>query len=325
MGAVGWRAATQRALYGEGGFYRRTAGPAAHFRTSVHATPLFAEAVLALARATELGTVVDVGAGRGELLLALDRLDPALRLVGVEVADRPPGLPPRLEWCAEPPPVSGALLLANEWLDDVPVDVAVATDDGPRLVLVDPGTGSESVGGELTPDDRAWLARWWPLDDAEPGARAEIGLPRDAAWAGAVGSLTHGLAVAVDYAHDRHTRPAAGSLAGYRGGRQVRPVPDGSCDVTCHVALDACAAGGARAGATATLLTDQRTALTALGLSTGLPDRGLAHRAPTDYLAGLARASQAGELVARGGLGDFGWLVQAVGVPLPQPLTGTER
>ncbi|HEX6920890.1 MAG TPA: hypothetical protein VF314_11705, partial [Actinomycetes bacterium] len=68
MGVTGWREATERALYGEGGFFRRTTGPGAHFRTSVHASPLFARAVLTLARAADLDTVVDVGAGHGELL-----------------------------------------------------------------------------------------------------------------------------------------------------------------------------------------------------------------------------------------------------------------
>ncbi|MEU3502835.1 hypothetical protein ABZ726_19445, partial [Streptomyces hundungensis] len=41
----GWRAAAEEALYGDGGFYLRPEGPAGHFRTSVHASPLFAAAV----------------------------------------------------------------------------------------------------------------------------------------------------------------------------------------------------------------------------------------------------------------------------------------
>ena len=46
---VSWRVATERALYGPDGFFRRHR-PGAHFRTSVHASPLFAEAVARLAR-----------------------------------------------------------------------------------------------------------------------------------------------------------------------------------------------------------------------------------------------------------------------------------
>ncbi|MER7036018.1 hypothetical protein ABT334_34275, partial [Streptomyces albidoflavus] len=70
----GWREATRTALYGDEGFYRRPEGPAGHFRTSVHASGLFASAIarLLVRTARELGSgtvdLVDVGAGRGELL-----------------------------------------------------------------------------------------------------------------------------------------------------------------------------------------------------------------------------------------------------------------
>ena len=49
--------------------------------------------------------------------------------------------------CGKPidlPPVTG-LLVANEWLDDVPLDVVEQTGDGPRLVLVD-ADGAGSLG-----------------------------------------------------------------------------------------------------------------------------------------------------------------------------------
>ncbi|HEU4513570.1 MAG TPA: hypothetical protein VFR87_10740, partial [Nocardioidaceae bacterium] len=62
-----WKKAWDAALYGPGGFFRRESA-AAHFRTSVHASPLFARAVVELARRAGLDTIVDVGAGRGELL-----------------------------------------------------------------------------------------------------------------------------------------------------------------------------------------------------------------------------------------------------------------
>ncbi len=318
-----WREATRRALYGPDGFYRAAAGPGAHFRTSVHASPLYAEALLTLARSAGLTTVVDVGSGRGELLLALHRLDPSLRLVAVELADRPPGLPGVIEWRASLADYRDALLVANEWLDNVPVDVVVLTRAGPRVLLVDPRTGAEREGPEPAAPDLAWLDGWWPL--VRIGDRAEVGLPRDEAWSGAVAALRAGIAVAVDYAHSRAERPAAGSLTGYRAGRQVPPVPDGSCDLTSHVALDACAAAGERAGATSTLLTTQRRALGALGVAGDLPGRALSRERPGAYLAALARAGQVAELRARGGLGDFGWLVQAVGADLPPLLLADQR
>lgn len=319
---VPWREATEEALYGDGGFYRRTGGPAAHFRTSVHASPLFAEALLRLALVTGLRTVVDVGSGRGELLAQLHLWDPALRLVGVDVVDRPAELPAAVEWSSVVPEVDAALLVANEWLDNVPVDVAVRTADGDRLALVDPATGTETTGGPPSARDAAWLDRWWPL--VEDGERAEIGWPRDLAWAKALDRLGSGIAVAVDYAHETADRPSLGTLTGYRDGRQVTPVPDGSCDVTAHVALDACAEAGRRAGATATVLTTQRDALTALGLVAEQPHSELASTDANAYVAAIVRVGQLAELRERGGLGDFGWLVQSFETPLPDALLGEQ-
>ena len=43
-----------------------------------------------------------------------------------------------------------------------------------------------------------------------------------------------------------------------------------------------------------------------------------AERDPAGYLAALARAGEAAELTDPGGLGGFGWLVQAVGRQLPE-------
>ncbi|MFH9138460.1 SAM-dependent methyltransferase [Streptomyces sp. NPDC017524] len=320
----GWREAAQAALYGYEGFYRSRLrspeGPAGHFRTSVHASPLFAAAVARLLTGTarELGTgtvaLVDVGAGRGELLtgvlaaLAGRPGGPDVTAYAVEVADRPPGLDPRIEWCAEPPAGVTGLLFANEWLDDVPAEVAEADADGvPRYVQVRTSDGAERLGAAVSGADAAWLERWWPL--TAPGERAEIGRTRDAAWARAVGSLTAGLAVAVDYAHVRGARPPFGTLTGFRGGREVRPVPDGSCDLTSHVALDACAAAVPYASAE---LTDQRTALHRLGVGGDRPPIGLAATDPAGYVRALSAAGEAAELTARGGLGDFGWLLHRV-------------
>ncbi|MFF3973913.1 SAM-dependent methyltransferase [Streptomyces rubiginosohelvolus] len=326
----GWREAAQAALYGDEGFYRSPVrspeGPAGHFRTSVHASPLFATAVAGLltgiARELDTGMValVDVGAGRGELLTGvLAALPEGLDVTpyAVEVAARPPGLDPRIEWCAEPPAGVAGLLFANEWLDNVPVEVAEADAEGvPRYVRVRTSDGAERLGTEVTGADAAWLERWWPL--SAPGERAEIGRPRDAAWAGAVGSLTAGLAVAVDYTHVRGARPPFGTLTGFRGGREVRPVPDGSCDLTAHVALDACAAAVAEAGIDAsTELTDQRAALRRLGVGGDRPPLSLATTDPAGYVRALTAAGEAAELTARGGLGDFGWLLHRVGLPEP--------
>jgi SAM-dependent MidA family methyltransferase len=317
----GWRAAAEDALYGPEGFYRRPEGPAGHFRTSVHASALFAGAVArllcrvdeALGRPATLD-FVDLGAGRGELVTGVLAALPAevaarVRAYAVELADRPQGLGHGIEWLAEPPKGITGLLFANEWLDNVPVEVAEVDSVGvPRLVLVRED-GTERLGEPLSGAEAAWLARWWP-QAPEEGLRAEIGLPRDTAWASAVATLDRGLAVAVDYGHTADTRPPFGTLTGFREGRETAPVPDGSCDLTAHVALDACALPGAHR------LT-QRAALHALGLTGARPPLALASTDPTEYVRALASAGEAAELTATGGLGDFGWLVQSVGIPDP--------
>lgn len=303
-----WREATTEALYGPRGFYRRPEGPAGHFRTSVHVGDAFAGALATLAASAGLRMVVDVGAGRGELAAALGRVAPHLDVVSVEV-----GHP---DFAATMPAGVHALVVANEWLDDVPLDVAVQTADGPRLVEVD-DSGAQRPGPPAPPADVAWLERWWPL--TEVGARAEIGRPRDAAWAAVVGRVARGIAVAIDYAHTRDTRPPYGSLTGFRGGREVPPVPDGSMDLTAHVAIDACAAA---VEASATVLTAQRPALRALGVRGELPPHHLAGSDPAGYLRAVGAASQAAELLDPGGLGGFSWLVHAVGVELPPELAG---
>ncbi|KOX01228.1 hypothetical protein ADK65_10915 [Streptomyces sp. NRRL B-1140] len=310
-------------MYAPGGFYRRAEGPAGHFRTSVHASPLFAGAVArllcrvdeALGRPAELD-FVDMAAGRGELtggVLAALPADVAARTraYAVEIAGPPAGLDHRIEWLDAPPEGATGLLFANEWLDNVPVEVVEVDAEGvARLVMVRQD-GTERLGEPVDGAPARWLERWWPLP-GEQGLRAEIGLPRDEAWAGAVGTLRRGLAVAVDYAHTAGARPPFGTLTGFREGRETAPVPDGSCDITAHVALDACALPGGR-------LLPQREALRALDVTGARPPLSLASTDPAAYVRALASAGEAAELTAAGGLGDFGWLVQPVGVPGPFP------
>jgi SAM-dependent MidA family methyltransferase len=316
---MGWRQAMAAALYGPDGFFvRQDRGPAGHFRTSVHASPLFAGALLrlvqriddALGRPEKLD-IVDVGAGRGELLetlqvLMTDELRARVRLVGVELAPRPEGLDAGIGWRADLPESVTGLLVATEWLDNVPLDVADLDDAGRlRKVLVDPAGGGETLGGPVDAADRFWLERWWP----EPG-RVEIGWPRDAAWAEAVQRLRRGCALAVDYGHQRAERPVGGTLTGFRGGRQVRPVPDGGCDVTAHVAVDAVAS----AAGTAYEILTQREALKALGIDGARPPLDLARSDPGGYLRALSAAGAAAELIEAGGLGGHWWLLHTVGI-----------
>jgi len=341
-----WRQAMQAALYGPGGFYARGEPPAHHFRTSVHVSPGYAVAVLGLLREVDAGLgwperidLVDIGAGRGELLeqvlaaaaapgpaepgpagpgLAGQGLAGRIAACAVEVAPRPTGLDPRIRWERLPPAAITGLVIASEWLDNIPLDVVELTAAGPAVVQVDTATGAERPHGQPGPADLAWIRDWWPLRAC--GERAEVGRSRCAAWAGVIRGIDRGVAVAADYGHLKAARPGCGTLTGYLEGRAVPAVPDGSRDITAHVALDACAAAGQAAGAGETMLTTQRAALRELGLDGRRPPLALAASDPEGYAQALCRASQDAELVDAAGLGGFGWLAQAVGTRMPAPL-----
>jgi hypothetical protein len=320
-----WDEAWQQALYGRHGFYARASGaPAQHFRTGVHAaSPLLAGALVALARSCHLRRVVDVGSGSGELLNAMADVDGDLDLVGVDVRARPSALAPSVTWVRTrggptlpDVPLADALVVAHEWLDDVPCPVVeVAGDGGWRQVLVT-RDGEERLGDPAPPDQQAWLDEWWA--SGGPGSRAEVGLPRDDVWAQLVASAPNSVLVAVDYGHDAASRPRSGTLVGYRDGRAVLPVPDGTCDVTAHVALDSVGRAGEAAGAVATLRTTQRSALASLGVTVERPDPSSARTDPAAYLASLQRCGEAAELLDPAGLGSFGWLLQSRGPALPE-------
>ncbi|WP_330476208.1 SAM-dependent methyltransferase [Terrabacter sp. C0L_2] len=324
MDPVPWREAWHEALYAVGrGFYVTRGGPAAHFTTAAHGATgaRLARALLALPD-HPVRVVVDVGAGRGELATHLvDAMDPtspggtrtpqATRVVAVDVVDRPAGLDPRVEWLRSPggaglpPELTGlgdALVIAHEWLDVVPCTVAEVDADGTaREVLVDPDTGAESLGAPLSGQDREWADAHWPT--TTPGDRIEVGRARDEAWADLVSRVDSGTLVAVDYGHTATGRPAGGTLTAYASGQLTTPVPDGSCDLTAHVAVDSLDADVVR---------PQREALQALGLTGATPPHALAGADPLAYLAGLEHASTEAQLLHRDGFGGFWWAVKRV-------------
>lgn len=308
-----WQQAWTEALYGEGGFYRRPEGPAGHFTTSTHGAPgrLLAGALLRLVEREGLTRIVDLGCGRGELLTALAEIAPAtVDLVGVDVVPRPAGLDPRIHWLTSPggsalPDLhrpTSALVLAHEWLDVVPCQLARADADGRLKMLLVDSAGGEHLGGPLPPEDAAWAERWWPGPYA-PDELVEIGLARDAAWTGLLEVVGSGVVVAVDYGHLREDRPVGGTFIGYAEGLTQPPAPDGSCDLTAHVAMDSLRADELRT---------QREVLRDLGVDGSRPPVESARADPVGYLAALERASRAGALTGPGP-GDFLWAITRVG------------
>jgi SAM-dependent MidA family methyltransferase len=308
---VTWRTAMSDALYGDAGFYLAAGTPGRNFRTAAHTSSHWAAAIHSLAASIDesLGrpdafTVVDVGAGGGELLAALAEVAPQRwSLCGVDLAPRPALLPERVTWRREPPQNLVGLLIAVELLDVVPIDVAVLTGDGPRLVTVS-SAGNEQIGSAIGDRDAEWLRTWWPLDDV--GDRAEIGWPRDDMWRSLTLLLDRGVALAIDYAAVP-SRDVAGTLTGYRDGHQRLAVPDRRSDLSAHVCFDSLRAEG-------DVVLSQREALQALGVSGRRPTYDGDASA---YLAALSSAGAAAELLDPFGLGAFTWLLHPKNCPTP--------
>lgn len=323
-----WSSAWKRALYGPDGFYR-TQSPADHFATSVWGVPgtadVLADALVEFMKRQRLSTFVDLGAGNGALTAAM-AAHPHVSAVGIEL--RPHRPPPeeadngryrwdRVEWVELPPlsfatlrlrrelrPIRNALVFAHEWLDTVPCEIAELAPDGRlRYVLYDDASGTERLGAAIHGADLAWCGGHWQPEQLAIGERIEIGRTRDLRWQGVIACLGSGVVIAVDYGHTRRNRPAGGSLNGYRDGRAVPPVPDGSCDLTAHVAMDSLGAQ---------VLVDQRTALRELGVGATPPAPASAGKDPAGYLRALAR-SAAGAALVGPGYGDALWAIARAG------------
>jgi hypothetical protein len=214
-----WKQAWDAALFGEEGWLRRQPAVLRHPR---------GELVELVARHTPDEVVLLGAAGA----LAPDL---AASLPGTSVRfDLPDGF--------------GGLVLAVDWLSHVPAHVVQVAEDGyPVFVHVDPLSGRERLGGRLNETTvpqsiGRWLTEWWPVADHGPGARAEVGTGRDAAWRDVVRRLRGGRALAVDPGHEAEDRPRLGSLHSPAPQDVGSLVPDGQRDLAADVAWDAVAA-----------------------------------------------------------------------------------
>ena len=188
-----------------------------------------------------------------------------------------------------------------------------ATPEGALLDFPEPGVTWLRAGSVLSNErvlrsDNAAVALrmlgrsdrlvWYVADAADT---ADVGTTRDAAWADLCARVDDGLVVAVDYGHLADDRPPGSTLVGYRRGRLTDPVPDGSTDLTAHVAVDTLAGA---------VLRRQRDVLAPH--APARPTHDLARSDPARYLAELGRRGAWDALTARGGLGDFWWAMRRV-------------
>lgn len=263
--------------------------PKSHFDTPSTLCPDALTELIARLVPTEPGWIIEPGAGDGTLLRALGTRFPAAGRYALE--PRPLALPGvdsrQTGWDTDTEQWSPAvdelldsltgpgLLVAVEWLDDLPCPV------------LEPGGESP-----LSPADADWLRNWWPV-----GEHREVGRTRDRAWAWWAQRLPAGSTLlCVDYGHTAADRPATGSFTGYRDGHRVSPAPGeaGRTNLTAAVAVDSLAAAVEAAGARP-LARNRLSELTA-------PDQLPAG------LAGLALRSQYAVLSDPARFGDF-WLV----------------
>ncbi|NYG53816.1 hypothetical protein [Nocardioides perillae] len=214
-----WKQAWDAALYGPRGFLRRH--PPALDRDPA--------ALVALVAAEAPEAVV--------LLGSAGILAPA-------VAAALPGADVRFDL----PDAFDGVVLAVDWLCHVPAHVVAVDEAGyPRFVHVDPVSGRERLGSRLNETSvpqsiGLWLTEWWPVAEGGPGARAEVGTGRDAAWRDVCRRLAGGTALAVERGHTAAARPRGGSLRCPSASPDRVPVPDGERDLVADVALDAVAA-----------------------------------------------------------------------------------
>ncbi|MBU6245467.1 MAG: SAM-dependent methyltransferase [Actinomycetales bacterium] len=275
--ARSWQQAWEETLTGPAAFYLREP-PERHFSTDAmdgsSARHLAAYLAAMLEHGPDVVTIVDVGAGNGSLARDLRERagDPdRVQAICVDLRPRPAGLDSAITWVQADArtmsleslgisPIEG-MLIAHELLDDVPCEWIECDADGTPHAVVVEQDGSTRLGPALDDQDacaalgidaagiRDWLEAWWPT--RVPFGRCEPGLTRDATWARLTGMMRRGLAVAFDYGHVRSERMSGswdgGTITGYRHGRVVSPNPDGSCNITAHVSLDAVAAAAPHA------------------------------------------------------------------------------
>jgi SAM-dependent MidA family methyltransferase len=242
-GPISFREFMDAALYHpEYGYYRKTRDPfgkAGDFYTAEQLQPVFGILIAARIRELfrELGspadfTVVELGAGRGEMAEALGEW----RYVPVEAG-------------GELPRDIHGVIFSNEFFDALPVEAAIVIDDTPRQLLV--GLKDDRfawvTGDRATAEVEEYWRKFCPqaaVFEANLAALAWIGRIADA--------LASGFHFTIDYGYvtPEHIRFPQGTLMSYRRHQASEDVlaDPGERDITSHVPFSALEEYGAACG-----------------------------------------------------------------------------
>ncbi len=320
------------ALYGPDGYF--TSGPlrsekAGDFLTSPEVSPMFGSTLAVfveqeMVRIGEPFQLIEVAAGSGTLLGPLLATFPvSARAVEVSAAARralAATLPEQHivgDFAELPEPIRG-VILANEFVDNLPMAIAQLTPGGwrERWVGLD-GDDLTFVDHPVRPEVKAWLLEY--AGPVEPGGWVEVQLEAAAWLKTALERLTAGCVVLIDYgdlAENLLLRRRDGTLRTYRS-HHLGPHPldePGATDITADVNFSALVATASSAGASVELHR-QDVFLSRLGLRGTLRElrhQELASVRSTDQTGRLrlrSRIIEAETLLHPRGLGDFRVLV----------------
>jgi SAM-dependent MidA family methyltransferase len=320
------------ALYGPDGYF--TSGPlrsekAGDFLTSPEVSSMFGSTLAVFVeqeknRIGEPFQLIEVGAGSGTLLGPLLETFPVpARAVEVSAAARNAltAIIPEQQVVGDLAEISDPLrgvILANEFVDNLPMAIAQMTGDGwrERWVGLD-GDHLTFFDHEVRPEVANWLHSYsGPVDS---GGWVEVQLEAASWLKTALERLVAGSVVLIDYgdlAENLAPRRRDGTLRTYRS-HHLGPHPfdePGATDITADVNFSALMAVAQSAGATVELHR-QDDFLASLGLRIRLTDLRqaeleLARRGETDArLRTRSLVAEAATLLHQRGLGDFRVLV----------------
>jgi SAM-dependent MidA family methyltransferase len=284
-GSVSFRRFMEVALYHpEHGYYRRPRDPfgkAGDFFTAEQVQPVFGTLMAARIRQLyrAMGeppgfTVVELGAGRGEMAEALAEW----RYVPVDI-----------DLGAVPETFDG-VVFCNEFFDALPVDAAVFTGGvfrERRVALAGDGFVWHD-GGAADPAVERFLRRWFPPPEEGRCYEANLGALQ---WMERLGrALRSGYLFTIDYGFTRResVRFPAGTLMGYRRHTARENVLEdpGARDITAHVNFSALEDTGTECG----FATERFETLAQTILAAGEADQ---------FAAALGSGGPAGELRRR--------------------------